>query len=203
MGLSKIIDAVYSVSRAVACHFASGDSLLEPGWCQADTPHLLHHALERDRKDELVCHEDEAGCAATQFFGPWKDQFVSMKPAEFVLPDHVGIESVMLCPKPFFFNSGPHRATMVVVFEGERFALAFEEGWPPLSENLFVGAFTSAGARLILHKSFAEHLANRAIETAAGVALRPQNHIFVMETVSDASIILEQGCTPSPKMHSY
>jgi len=203
MGFSKLIDAFFSTSRAVACHFSSRENLISPGVCQADTPHLLFHALKLNRPNEFVCSEGERMCPATQYFGLWNDQFVSAAPEEPNFSNSMKIESVMLCPKPYFFNTGPHRATMVVTHEGERFAMAFEEAWPPLTENLFIGAFTEAGASMISEKGRAEKIAMMAIEAATLTSLKGENHIFVTEVVSDAAAILEPGCTPSPKMHAF
>ena len=204
MGMFGIIDRLADAGRAIACFLRDHDGLIAPGECQADTPHMLQFALQRDGADHLVCREGEPQCPATQYFGRWEDQYVCRDAAEDVpAAGGTAIESALLCPKPHFFNSGAHRAGLIVTHDGERYAMAFEEAWPPLAENLFIAPFSAEGWERLAEPGTGERIFSSAIEAATGQKLDPASHRFVVEILAYAAMILDAGCEPSDSMYSY
>jgi hypothetical protein len=184
---NAVFKALYS---PLACFIKDYEDVIDPGICQADLPHLLDFAF-RDKRMSVAERTLEDGST-------------ELTPRFKLSPEKDGVEFIRLCPRPYFFNTGSHRAVLGVRYEGERYVMALEEAEGTFKENLFIGAYSEEGRRRVEGSySYAVDIVKAALRMAAGVELFSPVHDFDVFLYDDPAKLADEGCTPSPLVYNF
>lgn len=175
-----------------------------PGPLQQNITHVLSRALHAGSvpRQNPGCDNASPECEAEQYFGTWQGAFLSPAgPSESSsgVATTVSVEFVMLCPKPHWFNSGPHRAMLGLWYQGERYVIAVEEG---AGERDLVQIGTlpgGSGEQPIASPEEAFELLSIAVRAITGYELYVKNRVVDFSSV-DGLDLLFSGCTPTEGM---